>query len=334
MIGSRAARPAWLISGLVHLGLAAIMLTIHLHLPEPLPELARMHLLDPVPDRAGSTTSPPSPAPEPERPALPAPESARTGGAAEEGIAGRLGIRSGLNWVSGPPNMAAPPLDLERLVQARSTPIRRTMAPTSLPTPGERAFTLLDTLVYAQQRLAELAGEWMAEARAAPGTGRWAEPYPVPGSIQELRGEPQLPLLPLAAAAAELLVEIGTRAWNKLVGHDPSAAFAPELDLTTREATAYGALREHRGITLFEWHARLPMDWEGGLGDLQHLATRLAEKNMVVLQQEEQVFRYRRLVPLDDVIAYYTSFLNRLPEGSSERGEELIRILSLLVRDP
>jgi len=48
----------------------------------------------------------------------------------------------------------------------------------------------------------------------------------------------------------------------------------------------------------------------------------------------DQVIRYRRIVPLREVIEYFSSYLNRLPGHEDARREELVRILSALVRIP
>jgi hypothetical protein len=106
------------------------------------------------------------------------------------------------------------------------------------------------------------------------------------------------------------------------------------MDLNWDEVLAYAALDDHRGLSVFEWHSRMPRDWDGSLGDLQRIAAGLSEKRIITLRVEEQVFHYARLVPRYEMIAYYTSFLNRLPPGASSRREELTRILAALVREP
>ena len=96
---------------------------------------------------------------------------------------------------------------------------------------------------------------------------------------------------------------------------------------------AFAALDDYRGLNVFEWYGRLNPEFEGGLGDLQRTAARLSDRNMIALSTEGDVFVYRRLVPLQDVISYYTAFLARLPDREVTRRESLIRTISALVRE-
>ena len=295
-------------------------------------------------DLALLTAPPEEPVPEPVEPAsldrVPVepersePETAsRERAAVEPGTESRLGVREGLNWVAGPPESGRlpVPVGLGERVAATAGPLRSALAePVNI---AERAPTALDTLLFIQHRLLELTEEAMRKAREAPGSDPYWEPFPQPGSIQELRGSPMLPIVPLAALVAEKLAELGKAAWQSLIGFDPEAATRPDMDLTYAEVLAFAALDDYRGLNVFEWYGRLNPEFEGGLGDLQRTAARLSDRNMIALSTVGDVFVYRRLVPLQDVISYYTAFLARLPDREVTRRESLIRTISALVRE-
>jgi hypothetical protein len=328
---------AWAASSGFHLFLLVLFLALRLPVPASPGLLATLELWE-VP-----AAQPPEPAASeptaasPEAPASPA-EPARAPEVAlpevsppDAGSASRLGIHRVPLWPSGPLPRRAVPLDLESRMRYLATPLRRMLASNRFEPARPSA---VDTLLFIQQRLEELARDVMAAAREAPKVKSWAEPIPRPGSIEQLRGEPQLPVLSVAAAVVQLLIEEGRKAWNRLIGYDPAVPPPPEMDLSWDEVLAYAALDDYRGLSVFEWHSRMPRDWGGSLGDLQRIAAGLSEKRIITLRVEEQVFHYVRLVPRYEMIAYYTSFLNRLPPAASNRREELSRILAALVREP
>jgi hypothetical protein len=337
-MSSRPGRPlAWAVSSGFHLLLLAFFLALHLPLPAPPELLADLSLWEepavaPVEPEPSPVAEAPSGEAVTPRPATTAPEVVLPERSAPAPAPGsRFGIRRAPLWPSGPPPRDAVPIDLESRMRYLASPLRRMLASSRFQPARPSA---VDTLLYIQQRLEEIARDALAAARAAPKGETWAEPIPRPGSIQQLRGEPQIPVLGVAAAVAKLLIDEGRKAWNRLTGFDPDAPPPPEMDLTWEEALAYAALDDYRGLSVFEWHSRMPRDYSGGLGDLQRVAAGLSEKRLITLQVEERVFRYLRLIPRHELIAYYTSFLNRLPLGPSPRREELTRILAALVREP
>ena len=217
-----------------------------------------------------------------------------------------------------------------------SGPIRQALAsiPSYLPL-NEPGASAIDTLLFAQERLVQIAEEVLEAARAAPkGSRHTAEPIPVPGSITALRGEPQLPVMAVAGAVIQALTDLGKKAWNRLVDHDPDAVVAPDMDLNLEQVMAYAALDVYLPISIFEWYSRMHPLFQGGLNDLQRLAADLADRGLVRMDTNDQMLVYHRIVPLRDVIEYYSSYLNRLPERSGSRRDELVTILSILVRIP
>ncbi|MFO7767865.1 MAG: hypothetical protein R6W82_02770, partial [bacterium] len=239
------------------------------------------------------------------------------------------------DWVSGPPPVPLPEMDTRALARTRaSSPIREALAGGGYHPLGDPSATVVDTLLWAQARLEWLADQAMEAARDAPKDHGILEPAPRPGSIQELRGEPMMPVAGLAAAGARLLADLGTEAWNRLLGRDPDAVEPPEMDLTYEEVLAFAALDDHRGLTIFEWYGRLAPGFRGGLGDLQGVAADLSDKRLLRLEAREEGFLYRRTTEVQDVVDYYVAFMNRLPRGESERRDQLERILAALVREP
>ncbi len=334
----RPGRPlAWAASSGFHLLLLVLFLALHLPVPSPPEQLADLSLWEepavaPPEPEASPTPAAPTGAPAALEPAVTAPEVVLPERSAPTTPGrGRIGIHRAPLWPSGPPPRDTVPIDLESRMRYLASPLRRMLAANRFEPARPSA---VDTLIYIQQRLEEIARDALAAARAAPKGETWAEPIPRPGSIQQLRGEPQIPVLGVAAALAKLLIDEGRKAWNRLIGYDPDTPPPPEMDLTWEEALAYAALDDYRGLSVFEWHSRMPRDYSGGLGDLQRVAAGLSEKRLITLQVEERVFRYVRLIPRHELIAYYTSFLNRLPLGPSSRREELTRILAALVREP
>jgi hypothetical protein len=328
---------AWAASSGFHLLLLVLFLSLHLPVPSPPETLADLSLweepagplpeLEPSPSPAAPSQEPAASEPPVVGPEVVLPE--RNAPVTAEG--GRIGIRRAPLWPSGPPPRDVVPIDLESRMRYLASPLRRMLAANRFQPARPSA---VDTLLYIQQRLEEISRDVLAAARAAPKGETWAEPIPRPGSIEQLRGEPQIPVLGVAAAVAKLLIDEGRKAWNRLIGYDPDAPLPPEMDLTWEEVLAYAALDDYRGLSVFEWHSRMPPEYSGGLGDLQRVAAGLSEKRLISLRVEEQVFRYYRLIPRPELIAYYTSFLNRLPPGLSSRREELTRILVALVREP
>ena len=198
---------------------------------------------------------------------------------------------------------------------------------------NEPGASVIDTLLFAQERLVLIAEEVLEAARAAPkGSRTTAEPIPVPGSISALRGEPQLPVM--AVAVIQALTDLGKKAWNRLMDRDPDAVVAPDMDLNLEQVMAYAALDVYLPISIFEWYSRMHPLFQGGLNDLQRLAADLADRGLVRMDVNDQMLVYHRIVPLRDVIEYYSSYLNRLPERSGSRRDELVTILSILVRIP
>ncbi len=330
---------SWPGAVLFHLLLAVLFLLARVPVPEPPLILADLVLYE-APPRTPPAPEPPAELPEPST----EPEEAAPAALAPPEVdlprrtadlppaAGRPGIRTYPEWVTGPPARPPVPIDLESRTRYLAGPLRRELASSAGPSMAEPS--AMDTLLYVQQRLEELARDALAAARAAPKGSGWTDPIPQPGSIQELRGVPQIPVLGVAAAVAGLLIEEGKKVWNRMLGIDPDAPPEPDMDLTYEEVVAYAALEDRRGLSIFEWHSRLPGDFEGGLGDLQRIAARLAERRLARLEMEEQVFRYRRMIPRHEMVAYYTSFLNRLPPRDSDRRREITRMLVALVREP
>jgi hypothetical protein len=262
------------------------------------------------------------------------PTSTAAGTSVDEGTPARLGVREGPVWESSPPERSRPsvPLGLHDRVAATSGVIRSSLRD-SAPLP-EREPTALDTLLFIQQRLADWSEEALRKAREAPGAEPYWGPVPQPGSMQDLREGPMTPLLPLAALVAEQLVDLGKAAWDRLVsrpGDDTHEHL--DMDLTYEMVLAYAGLDDHRPLNLFAWYARLPAEFEGGVGTLQESATQLASRDMIELVRSEESLEYRRLVPLADVVDYYTSYLSRVPERDAVRRQELIRIIAALVRE-
>lgn len=327
-------RTGWGISALYHLLLLVAFLSIHLRVPATPPQYVPISLIE-LPDEIQQVEVRPdqlqevSLSTEVEREeyredvSLPPRSEVRS----------EVGVREGVNWVTGPPDKEPLPIDLTRRTREAVGPLRAAASISSFDVAG-RALTAVDSMLFVQQRLVEIADSVLEEARKGAKGDRMARPFPEPGTIQELRGEPQIPVFAVVGVVVSELTKLGKRAWNKLIGHDPDAIPEPDLDLTFRQVLAYAALDDRHSLSIFEWHSRLHPDFEGGLGELQQLAAELSDRGLIRLILEDQVFCYRRNVPLRDVVNYYTSFLNRLSKNDVERREQLIRIIAALVREP
>ncbi len=324
-------RTGWIASAFFHLFLAGVLLLLTLPVPEPPAPLLSLSLLTEV-------------RPEPEPPE-PAPQEATVeevlpGVAAEPEAVARLpraevGVRRGLDWVTPPP-----PFESERPAIAERTrtaagPLRRALAEgaTDWADLGSVG-TPLDSLLFIQQRLEELTAQVMEAARAGAMGDRARRTLPEPGSLDDLRGEPMIPIESVAGLVLQTLFELGEDLWNRLLGRDPDAEPAPDLDLTVEQIMAYAALDDRMPISIFEWYARLHPDFTRGITRLQELAAVLAERNLIALDQSETAFRYRLVVSRREMIDYYTSFLNRTPDWDTDTRDRLIRIIAILVRRP
>lgn len=329
-------RYGWTASALFHLLLVAAFLLIHIGVRQGPFELARFEFVDMVEEAEQESVEPTAveaeEAGEIGREETPEDAEREPGG----GVRSSVGVREGISWVSGPPDPDRMPIEIEERTRRVSGPIRQALISTpsyySLDRPGA---TVVDTLLFAQERLVQIAGEVLEEARKGPkGTRVTEQPIPTPGSIAELRGEPQLPVTAIAGVLVELLTDLGKKAWDRLTGRDPDEIPEPDMDLTYLQVLAYAALDDHMPLSIFEWYARLHEDFEGRLGDLQRLAATLSDRGLVRMEVNDQVIRYGRIVPLREVVEYYSSYLNRLPAHERIRREELVRILAALVRIP
>lgn len=331
-------RYGWTVSALFHalLGVAFIVIQIRVH-RGPF-ELAQIELLS----ISESEITPPlqSPVSLPDaREAVSGLEPEETPETFETTAGGQItswvGVREGINWVSGPPDPDRIPINVAERTRRVSGPIRQALVSTASYLPLDQpGATAVDTLLFAQERLVQIANEVMEEARKAPKGGRYIEPIPVPGSIAELRGEPQIPIGSVAVALVSVLTDLGEKAWDRLTKRDPDEVPAPDLDLTYPQVLVFAALDDYMPLSIFEWYSRLHPDFKGGLGELQQLVAQLADRGLVRMDVNDQVIRYRRIVPLREVIEYFSSYLNRLPGHEDARREELVRILSALVRIP
>ncbi len=333
-------RYGWGISGLVHLLLAVLFMVITIKMPRDLSDYALIDLTtfpeapaEPeIPTRPEAEEPPPEPVTDPTaaiEATLPEPE---------ETVRSEVGVRGIPDWVTGPPDPAMPPISLPERTRAAVGPLRGAVtvsrADWSIYRPGA---TIVDTLLFAQQRLIELADSVMEDVRTGQwGTGadRFGSPIVEPGTIENLRGEPFLPLTGVAAAIIAQLADIAKEAWNRLIGRDPDALPEPDLDLTVVQVMAYAGLHDRFAVNIFEWHARLHPGFEGGLSQLQQVAAELAERGLCRLERQGDVFTYHRTIPLREVVQYYTSFLSRLPEGEQDLRVELIEKVAILVREP
>ena len=332
-------RFGWTASALFHLLLGLIFVLVQIRVIQRPFELVPLDFL-PVTDREdpAQPESPEIPIEEGETPFLSEreeiPESAEAG--ESEQISSRVGIREGITWEAEPPDPFRLPISVPERISRVSGPIRQALAsvPSYLPL-NKPGATVIDTLIFAQQRLVQIAEEVLEAARAAPkGSHRTAEPIPVPGSIRALRGEPQLPVMAVAGVVIQALTDLGKKAWNRLLDRDPDAVVAPDMDLNVVQIMAYAALDEYMPISIFEWYSNMHPQFQGGLNDLQQLAGALADRGLVRMDVNDQMLVYRRIVPLRDVIEYFSSYLNRLPERSGSRRDELVTILAILVRIP
>ncbi len=333
-------RYGWGISGLIHLMLAALFLVITVEMPREASDYALVEYvtipaapLEPeIPARPEADDPPPEPVTDPTAVVEPAPPEP------EETVRSEVGVRGIPDWVTGPPDPAMPPISLPERTRAAVGPLREAVAISqadwSIYRPGA---TIVDTLLFAQQRLILLAESVMEEARTGQwGTGgdRFGSPIVEPGTIENLRGEPFLPLAGVAAALIGQLADIAREAWNRLIGRDPDALPEPDLDLTVVQVMAYAALDDRFAFNIFEWHARLHPRFGGGLSQLQQVAAELAERGLCRLERNGDVFTYQRTIPLREVVQYYVSFLSRLPEGEEDIRAELIEKIAILVREP
>lgn len=321
------------LSLLFHIGLAAGFLVVRLRMPEPAPVYLDLSLVDlrreAAPEQAPTVERPaPAEAPVEER----TDEARMAERAAEARVRSRTGVREGLNWVAGEAWRPDPvPLEPgDRIGHSAGTLRRALVAGTAVL---EQEPTAMDTLLFVQQRLAMIAEEALKSAREGAKGSRDFEPFPQAGSIQELRGGDVMPLIPLAGLVASRLAELGKRVWDRITNPDREAEGLPDMDLTYRQVLAFAALDDYERLNLFEWYTALQDDFNGGLGDLQQIAAQLSDRNLIALEVEGGAFVYRRLVPLRDVIGYYTSFLTRMRGGDDERREELIRKLAALARE-
>jgi len=331
-------RSGWIGSALLHILLLVAFFLIRISVPLRPAEYTQIALLSPpeseITPSAESLVFPPESLQAPREPRgeetpLPAVTVPR------RNIRSRVGVREGIRLIANPPGPEPLPLDVAGRTRSTAGPVRRALAatPSYLPLDNPAA-TAVDTMLFAQERLVEIAREVMEEARTGPKGARDPQPFPIPGSITELRGEPQLPVMAVAGALISMLTELGKKAWDRLTKRDPDAVPEPDLDLTYPEVLAYAGLDEYQALSIFEWYPRLHPDFMGGLGDLQHLAAGLSDRGLIRMDVNERVIRYHRIVPLHEVVEYYSSFLNRLPARQAARREELIQILAILVRIP
>ncbi len=332
-------RFGWTASALFHLLLGITFVLVHIRVNQRSFELMPIDFISITAREApAQPESPVIPVEESETPLLSEreeiPEPSEAG--VREQVSSSVGIREGITWEAEPPYTFRLPISVPERTSRVSGPIRQALAstPSYLPL-NEPGATVIDTLLFAQERLIQIAEDVLEAARAAPiGSHTTAEPVPVPGSIRELRGEPQLPVIAIAGAVMQALTNLGKKAWNRLMNRDPDADVAPDLDLNLEQVMAYAALDDYLPINIFEWYSRMHPQFQGGLNDLQQLAAALADRGLVRMDINDQMLVYRRIVPLRDVIEYFSSYLNRLPERSGSRRDELVTILSILVRIP
>jgi hypothetical protein len=310
------------------------LLIVRAAVPEPPPEYIDLTLVDlpqsDTPPETEPATAEPDAVPEIEASDETAPSEDRPVAAVQADV----GVKEGPNWVTGPPRREARvPLALGERTGMATGPIRRGLAERHMM--EERVPTALDTLLFIQDRLTQMAAEALQQARENPKVDRTYEPVPRPGSIQELRGEPMLtaPVMAVAGAVVEVLTDLGKKAWEAITSRDPAAGSRPDLDLTFRQVLAYAGLSDREGLNLFQWYARLDPEFKGGVADLQRAAAELSDRNLIRLGIEQDLFVYHRTIPLRDVIEYYTSFLSRLPDQQASRREAIIQILGVLVRE-
>lgn len=329
-------RLGWLFSFLLHASLLAALLVVRASVPGPPPEYIDLTLVelpesDTPPEREQATA-------DAEPDVAPAIEGSDEADLSEDRPAAVVqadpGVKEWPNWVTGPPRREVRvPLALAERIGIATGPIRRGLAERHMM--EERVPTALDTLLFIQDRLTQMAAEALQQARENPKVDRTYEPIPRPGSIQELRGEPMLtaPVMVVAGALVEVLTDLGKMAWNAITNRDREAGSRPDMDLTFRQVLAYAALSDREGINLFQWFARLDPEFKGGLADLQRAAAELSDRNLIRLGIDEDLFVYHRTIPLRDVIEYYTSFLSRLPNQEVSRREAIIQFLAVLVRE-
>ncbi|MFC1629272.1 hypothetical protein ACFL3H_09215 [Gemmatimonadota bacterium] len=329
-------RYGWGISGLIHLVLALFFLIIRISLPPAQPDFSLLEFA-PLPEEQSPVEPPqqlPVEQPEPEPEPVEAPEVE-----APQRVPARrntIGVRERLDWVTGPPEAPLAPIEIPERTQAAVGLLRGAVtvseADWSVLRPGS---TIVDTLLFAQQRLVELADSMMRNAHTGGrGGDRFGSPIMEPGTIENLRGEPFVSLPGVAAVLIAQLAEIGKEAWNRLIGRDPDALPEPDMDLTTIQVMAFAALDDRFALNIFEWHSRLHPQFDGGLSRLQQVAADLSERGLCRLEMDGDVFTYSRTVPLGQVIQYYVSFLSRLPEEEYALRDELIGKVAILVRDP
>ena len=332
-------RSGWIGSALLHLMLLVAFFLIRISVPLRPVEYTQIEFLSPPESEVAPSTEtlvlPPESLQAPREPrGEETPVPAVT--VPRRDVRSRVGVREGINWIADPPGPEPLPLDVAGRTRSTAGPVRRALAtaPSYLPL-DNLAATAVDTMLFAQERLAEIATEVMEEARKGPKGARDPQPFPIPGSITELRGEPQLPVMAVAGALISMLTELGKKAWDRLTKRDPDAVPEPDLDLTFPEVLAYAGLDEYQALSIFEWYSRLHPDFTGRLGDLQRLAAGLSDRGLIRMIVDERMIRYRRIVPLHELVEYYSSYLNRLPaRQAAARREELIQILAALVRIP
>jgi hypothetical protein len=138
----------------------------------------------------------------------------------------------------------------------------------------------------------------------------------------------------VAGAVVQALADLGKKAWDRLMNRDPDAVVKPDMDLNLEEVMAFAALDDYMPVNIFEWYSGMHPRFTGSLNDLQRLAATLADRGLVRMDINDQMLVYSRIVPLRDVIEYYSSYLNRLPERYGSRRDELVTILAILVRIP
>jgi|GEM_PF-1762407 len=330
-------RGGWTGSLLFHLLLAGVLLLITLPVPDPPEPLIPIALLSEIPSAPVPESEPVLPEPAGETEPAGEQETAAVRGAEETGarVASEVGLRRGLDWVTPPPLFEPERGSVPDRLRESAGPLRRALAEGAADWADfASADTPFDSLLFIQQRLEELTAAALEAARAGAAGDRRRGALPEPGSLEDLRGTPLVPLESVAGYVLQTLLELGSDLWNRLLGRDPDAVPAPDLDLTREQIMAFAALDDRKPISIFEWYAGLHPDFTGGINRLQELAADLAERNLVTLDQSDQAFRYRFVVPRREVIDYYVSFLNRTPEWDGETRDRLIGIIAILVRRP
>ncbi len=327
-------RTGWLASALFHLLLAASLGVVMIRVPDAPPVYLPIALLTEAPESVPPAARLDEPPPEIGA-SEPAGEPIPSADVEHGALRSEVGVRRGLDWVTGPPVVEPAPLVLGEGAGAAAGPLRRALAEgaadwTDLGTAG----TPIDSLLFIQQRLQELTASVLESAREGSIIDRMRRPLPEPGSLDDLRGEPMIPVSSMAGLIAQTLMDLGRDLWNRLRGHDPEAFPEPDLDLTLEQIMAYAALDGRKPISIFEWYPRLHPEFSSGIGRLQELAAELADRNLVRLDRSEQVFRYVQVVPRREVIDYYTSLLSRTPEWDEQTRTRLITIIAILVRIP